>query len=378
MSSHLYIHIPYCSSKCLYCDFYSIPGREIPWGRFLDALTAEATSRAGELSDAPDTIYIGGGTPSLMPPETAATLLSRMRHIFGSGAREITIELNPDNVTAPYIDALLDAGYNRFSMGVQSFHDSCLRLMGRRHSADDARRAFDILASKGSNVSLDLIFGLPQQTWSQWCDDVATTVSLRPQHVSCYALMLEEGTALTRLVDAGRMVTPDEQTSADMYTHLRRALADAGYRHYEISNFALPGFESRHNSAYWRSRPYVGLGPGAHSYDGNRLRTSNPSDVKGYISRYADGQTDAYTPETETLSDTDLRHEYLLTRLRTDRGISLPHFEEMFGTGETDRLVDAIRCRLHTGALVRTADSGRIRIAEDRWLTADNIISDLF
>lgn len=377
MSAHLYIHTPFCSSKCLYCDFYSIPGRNADRGRFIDALTAEALSRRDELPSPPDTIYFGGGTPSLWSAGEAAALLERMTDIFGRGASEITIELNPDDVTPDYIDALHEAGYNRFSMGVQCFHDRLLRMMGRRHTAEEARRAFRILADRGSNVSIDLIFGLPGQTPSEWRQDVEEAIAMRPQHISCYALMLEEGTALTRLVESGHLSVPDDRISADMYTTLRVSLAFAGYRHYEISNFALPGFESCHNTAYWLSRPYLGLGPGAHSYDGLRTRRSNPSDVNAYMLRYADGHADAYTPDIEHLTDTDLRHEYLLTRLRTSRGISMQNFANLFGPEATDNLRNILQPHIAAGTIV-DAPQSRLRIAEHKWLIADSIISDLF
>lgn len=376
MSAHLYIHIPFCSSKCLYCDFYSVPRRNIPWGRFVEAVAAEARSRADELPSPPDTIYVGGGTPSLMPPEVAAALLRNMLDIFGEGAKEVTIELNPDDVSRDYIESLKRSGYNRFSMGVQSFRDTCLRGMGRRHTAAQALEACKLLTETTDNVSIDLIFGLPGQSWSDWSEDVATAVRLRPQHISCYSLMLEEGTPLTRLVESGRISLPSEDTSAEMYAFLRRSLADAGYNHYEISNFALSEFESRHNSAYWQSRPYLGLGPGAHSYDGLNRRRYNPSDTEGYMRRYAEDAGN-YAPAEEVLTACDLRHEYLLTRLRTSRGISLRHYDEMFGEKEMRELRKALSPHLESGAMI-TADDDRLRIAEERWLTADSIISDLF
>lgn len=373
-TTHLYIHIPFCRSKCLYCDFYSRVRVEVPWERWLTALEAEAVGRRGELSAPPATIYVGGGTPSLMPAEIAVRLCEGMRRIFGASPREVTIELNPDDVTPEYAGALMRAGYNRFSMGVQSFHDNSLRLMGRRHTAAQAVRAFEVLRSAG-NVSLDLIFGLPGQTFEQWRADVAQTIALRPQHVSCYSLMLEEDTPLTRLVDSGRIDVPADDVSEAMYRHLCDALAAAGYRHYEISNFALPGYESAHNSAYWRSHPYLGLGAGAHSYDGASRRSCNPPDIEGYMRRYADG-TGTYAPEQEMLTPQQLRHEYVMTRLRTARGISLRRYAALFGEEAAEALAATVAAMLRDGRLAATAD-GRVRIPEDRWLAADPIIVDL-
>lgn len=377
MNTHLYIHIPFCRSKCLYCDFYSIPGKTIPWGRFLDAVTAEAEERRPELNEPPETIYVGGGTPSLMPAEIATELLDRMKNIFGGNPSEITIELNPDDVTEEYIVALKETGYNRFSMGVQCFDDKCLRNMGRRHSAEMARNASALLTQLSNNVSLDLIFGLPEQTLEHWKNDVAQAMSLKPHHISCYALMLEEGTPLTRMVESGRISPPDEQLSAEMYAYLQTALKNAGYLHYEISNYALPGYESRHNSSYWKSHPYLGLGPGAHSYDGMSCRRFNPNDTQGYISRYASGNSHAYFIEKENLTSTDIRHEYLLTRLRTSRGISLENYKEFFGRKEFEKLCAGLQPLIDSRVMNVTSE-GRIRIADAHWLTADPIIASLF
>lgn len=392
MSAHLYIHIPFCRSKCLYCDFYSVPRRNIPWGRFIDALLAEARHRAHSLPAPPDTVYLGGGTPSLIPPHIARTLLKEILRIFAADPTEITIELNPDDVTEDYIRTLRETGFNRFSMGIQSFQDNLLRTMGRRHNAPQALQASNILIHNTPNVSIDLIFGLPGQTWENWCRDIDTALRLRPPHISCYALMLEEGTPLTRLVDNRRLTLPHETITARMYTYLCNTLTAAGYRHYEISNFAIPGYESRHNSSYWQSRPYLGLGPGAHSYDGHLRRTFNPSDTQNYISRYADNTPDRYTPQEEILTETDLRHEYLLTRLRTDRGISIDSYTRRFGPQATRNLLQALRPHLSARTIIPASlpnteaptpllnaeKQTRLRIPEDKWLIADTIISDLF
>lgn len=368
MSSHLYLHIPFCRSKCLYCDFYSLPRADVPWETFLQVIFDEAHKRHSELPSSPDTIYIGGGTPSLMPPLVVAELVRGLREIFGGTPEEVTLELNPDNVTAEYTDALREAGFNRFSMGVQSFDDALLRSIGRRHTSSRALQAYELLRPSG-NVSIDLMFGLPGQTPESWRRDVETALRLKPQHISLYSLMLEEGTAMTRLVEAGKRTLPPQEVSEEMYLYLCSRLADAGYRHYEISNFALPGHESRHNSAYWRGAPYLGLGPGAHSYNGARLRSANYPDIASYLR----GER-RFT--TERLSDTELREEYLMTRLRTDRGVSLEEYAALPG-GEKDaeRLLCNIRRQLDAGMLEET--DTRYRISERHWLTADPIIVSL-
>lgn len=376
MSAHLYIHTPFCRSKCLYCDFYSVPGRQIAWGRFVDALLAEAQERREELPSSPDTIYIGGGTPSLMPLREVERMLDGVREIFGNGAEETTIELNPDDVTAEYVNSLVDYGVNRFSMGVQSFNDDVLRFLRRRHNAEQALKAAQLLIEGGRNVSLDLIFGLPGQSLRQWERDVATAVELRPSHISCYALMLEEGTPLTRMVENGEVEVPDQELSALMYEHLRQALGKAGYEHYEISNYALPGYHSRHNSAYWTGAPYLGLGPGAHSYDGSMMRRFNPADKEGYMKRYADG-IGGYRPVEEVLGVEDLAHEYLLTRLRTARGMNPYKWLEMTPNADRDSCRKALEREIAKGNLTST-EEGRVRIPASLWLTADPVISALF
>lgn len=368
MSSHLYIHIPFCRSKCLYCDFYSLPRVHTDWQAYLHALGEEAKRRRDELPEAPDTIYTGGGTPSLMPAGTAVELLREMKDIFGESAlRETTIEVNPDDVTEEYAARLIEGGYNRFSMGVQSFSDSCLRLMGRRHDARKALEAARILSTSG-NLSLDLIFGLPGQSMDQWERDVAMALELRPEHISCYSLMLEEGTALTRLVDAGRLRLPEEELSAAMYSHLCGALGAAGYEHYEISNFSLPGKRSAHNSGYWSGAPYLGLGPGAHSYDGKRRRTANPHDAEGYMNC-------VYTPEIETLSDEQLREEHIMLRLRTRGGLDIADYGKRFGATCRTALERAAAPLLKEGCL--TMLKGKLSIPESHWLTSDRIIVEL-
>lgn len=367
MSSHLYIHIPFCRIKCLYCDFYSLPRPHIDWQTYIASVLNEAQQRRNELPIPPETIYIGGGTPSLMPPDVAVGLLEELKRIFEAKPQEVTIELNPDDVKEEYIAALHQGGYNRFSMGVQSFSDECLRLMGRRHNARQARKAAGIVASYG-NMSLDLIFGLPKQSFSQWCEDVKQILSLRPQHISCYSLMLEDGTALTRLVNAGRLESADETLAERMYTYLCGILSAAGYHHYEISNFALPDFESKHNSSYWSAKPYLGLGPGAHSYDGYRKRSYNRADVESYIS----GES---VLQTEILDDEQLREEYIMLQLRTSEGLNTDDYALQFGQTAAANMQQAIQPMIERGEIEQHGN--RIRIPENHWLTSDPIIVSL-
>ena len=280
----IYVHVPFCRSFCTYCDFYSevaarcrkaedVLKQEKLFEEFSQALCAEAVSRAGEISDEVNTLYIGGGTPSVLP-------LSAFRALAGTlgeakSFEEFTVEVNPEDIIEKgheYVEGLLKLGVNRISMGVQSFDDKILRFMNRRHSSEDAVKAYGILEEAGvRNISIDLIFGLPQLSLDQWKNtlDKALNISSRgtlPQHVSSYQLSVEPGSMLARLVEKGRWSEASEEVCQEQYAELCSVLASAGYNHYEISNFARPGYEARHNSAYWSHTPYVGLGPGAHSF----------------------------------------------------------------------------------------------------------------
>ena len=280
----IYVHVPFCRSFCTYCDFYSevaarcrkaedLLKQEKLFEEFSQALCAEAVSRAGEISDEVNTLYIGGGTPSVLP-------LSAFRALAGTlgeakSFEEFTVEVNPEDIIEKgheYVEGLLELGVNRISMGVQSFDDSVLKFMNRRHTAAEAVRAYAILEESGvRNISIDLIFGLPQLSMSQWREtlDKALAISSRgvlPQHISSYQLSVEPGSMLARLVEKGRWSEASEEVCQEQYAELCSVLASAGYNHYEISNFARLGYEARHNSAYWSHTPYVGLGPGAHSF----------------------------------------------------------------------------------------------------------------
>ena len=261
----VYIHIPFCARKCVYCDFYSVGARLADWPRLVSALLDEARNRVPELTGAGakcDTLYIGGGTPSLLPPGEFGRLAAGVLSLTGP-VSEFTVEVNPDDVTGELADAWRGAGVDRVSMGVQSLVDDELRAIGRRHDSRRAREAYDTLRRRFGNVSLDLMFGLPGQTRRSLRESVAGVNDMRSEHVSVYSLMYEERTALTRMRDSGRIDETPEEESAAMFADISEMLDAAGYEQYEISNYSLPGFRSRHNSAYWSGEPYVGLGRGA-------------------------------------------------------------------------------------------------------------------
>lgn len=372
----VYIHIPFCARKCVYCDFYSVGARLADWPRLVSALLDEARIRVPELTGAGakcDTLYIGGGTPSLLPPGEFGRLAAGVLSLTGP-VSEFTVEVNPDDVTGELADAWRGAGVDRVSMGVQSLVDDELRAIGRRHDSRRAREAYDTLRRRFGNVSLDLMFGLPGQTRRSLRESVAGVIDMRSEHVSVYSLMYEERTALTRMRDSGRIDETPEEESAAMFADISEMLDAAGYEQYEISNYSQPGFRSRHNSAYWSGEPYVGLGPAAHSYDGLRTRRANAPDVRAYISRWLDGGGDAVA--VETLTDDELREEMIMTRLRTRGGIPLEEFRRRFGAVAFRSLLSASR-RWVAAGLMEERD-GTLALSRRGVMVSDEIIVSLF
>lgn len=328
--------------------------------------------RGQEITDERNTLYIGGGTPSVLPLCVYERLLSALWESgHGGPFEEFTFEVNPEDIVEKgedYVRGLMELGVNRISMGVQSFDDGILKFMNCRHNAAVAREAYAILENAGiGNISIDLIFGLPQLSDAQWADTLADALAISPsgrlpQHISAYQLSVEPGSMLDRLVGKGRFEEASEELCQRQYRMLCEALSAAGYSHYEISNFAQPGYAAVHNSAYWRHIPYVGLGPGAHSFVGSERQWNLP-DLKAYI---ADPGS---VREYETLDDEQLALEKIMLALRTSDGIEAPFLEEHCDRGALAR---AMEC----GALVRSGD-GRIRIPESRFFVSDGIIADI-
>lgn len=322
----IYVHIPYCRSFCIYCDFYSELSRGGSSESFVCALKKEAAARFPELGGASvSTIYFGGGTPSLLPAGELAGILSFLKGQDGADPpSEVTVEVNPDDVVSmgpEGLERLLEAGFNRVSMGVQSFDDSVLRWMRRRHDAAGAMKAFSLLRGAGfTNVSIDLIFGFGGLSSGLWRETLGRAVSLRPEHVSAYQMTVEPGSALARLQKSGRYEEVPDEESATQYAMLQEVLADAGYEQYEVSNFALPGMYSRHNSSYWHHVPYLGLGPGAHSLsvslDGRLVRSWNDPDLKGYLAG-------SCRRGSEVLSAAEVEEERIMLGLRCSAGTAL-------------------------------------------------------
>ena len=373
---NLYLHIPFCASRCSYCDFYKETKQDERLA-FLRALETELCSRRSELPEGVrvEHIYLGGGTPSqLSIPELEHLFDTIWRHYPIAEGGEITIECNPDDVTPDYARGLAQLPTNRVSMGVQSFHEADLRFLSRRHSAAQVTAAVDALRSEGlTNLSLDLIYGLPRQTEELWEANIARFLELDVPHLSAYHLIYEEGTALMRLLQAGKVQAVDEEASLRFFELLIQRLKAAGYEHYEISNFARPGCYAQHNTGYWQGVPYLGFGPSAHSYDGERRRSYNVASLRDYIAGMEHGARDY---EEELLGAEELQHEYILTRLRTQWGIAYADYAERFGESALSALRRAAAPYLATGRL--TEAGGILRLTECGVFVSDGILADLF
>lgn len=317
--SGIYIHIPFCKSRCKYCDFFSTTHLQ-KQAQYVEALLAEWHMRQHELTEPIHTLYIGGGTPSTLNcadlDRIIQTILSNTTP--NNPPIEITIEANPGDITLEKAQAWRAMGINRLSMGIQSFQDHLLQLIGRRHNANQAIQAVQLAQAAGfDNISIDLMYALPDQTMQMWQHDVQQALSLGVQHISTYGLIYEEGTVLTTLLEHGQIEAVDEDTEMQMYDYLVDELTANGYLRYEVSNFALPNRHSRHNSSYWNHTPYIGLGAGAHSYDGLH-RQWNISDLDVYIQR---ALAHDLQPEIETLTPEQKHTERIMLGLRTCQGV---------------------------------------------------------
>lgn len=377
----VYVHIPFCRSFCTYCGFYSEVApkcRETQFEEFASALVKEIETRHQDIqgvfaSGDVNTLYIGGGTPSVLPLTVFEKLLAALGR---SKFDEFTIEVNPEDIVEKgqdYVEGLLELGVNRVSMGVQSFDDRLLKWMNRRHTSLQAVQAYRILESAGvDNISIDLIFGLPQLTDELWDDTLekALAISSRgnlPKHISAYQLSVEEGSMLEKMISKGMCAEAPEEECRRQYEKLCRVLQQAGYEHYEISNFAMPGYQAKHNSAYWKHVPYVGLGPGAHSFlDGKRLW--NADDLSAYLKAGSNGDFSEIRG-SETLDQEQKKIEKIMLGLRTAAGV-----EEEF---LRDSCTGAVLAEALANGNLESLGNGMVRIPEDRFFISDNIISSI-
>ncbi len=394
--SGLYIHIPFCKSRCAYCDFYSTTCGMRYQDAFADALEGEMSLRRGYLPPGELTsVYLGGGTPSVLRPEVLTRIFRLITdHFTLAPDAEVTIEANPDDVTPQYADLLASLPVNRVSMGVQTFDDSLLRLLNRRHNASQADSAVTTLLAAGiNNLSIDLIYSLPGQTPAMWQSDLDHALSLPINHLSAYALSYEEGTRLHAMLSRGEVAETDDETSLTMYRMLMDNARQAGMLHYEISNFALLHHEAVHNSGYWHGMRYLGVGPGAHSYDGHS-RHANKPDLEAYI-RARGNTLSPLLSDHEALTPQMQHEELLLTSLRTAHGLDLAHYTRLFGNEALDGLLHRAMPYLKTGQLAvldhhpltftspahtlrHPAGHTTLALTTEGLFVSDGIISDLF
>ena len=317
--SGIYVHIPFCKSRCKYCDFFSTTQLE-KQDAYINAVINEWQTYQSQWSTQEiRTIYLGGGTPSLLSIESLHKLLhSILSSINTTTIKEITLEANPGDITSEKIQAWRAVGINRLSIGIQSFNNRLLQLVGRRHNAEQALQAVKTAQTEGiDNISIDLMYALPSQTLVEWKTDIDQALKLKVPHISSYGLIYEDDTPLTMLLEQGKITAIDEDVEMQMYDHLVEQLTQHGYEHYEVSNFALPGQNSKHNSSYWNDTPYLGLGAGAHSYDG-KMRWWNIADIDQYMAQAINKKL---TPEQEIITPEQRHTEQIMLGLRTSQGV---------------------------------------------------------
>lgn len=369
--SGLYIHIPFCASRCIYCAFYSTVKHK-QRSAYIDSVIREMLLRTDFLPQGEDatinTIYVGGGTPSQISTTDIDCLFNNIYKVYGCESCETTVEVNPDDVDANLVQCLVANGVNRVSMGAQTFDDERLRWLHRRHTSKQVYEAVDRLRQAGiKRISVDLMYGFPDQTTEQWQYDIDEVLRLGVEHVSAYSLMYEEGTPLYRMLEKHEINEVDEELSLWMYNKLVEQLRSAGYEHYEVSNFALPGCRAQHNSSYWNDTPYIGLGAAAHSYNRN-VRQWNVSDIDAYMAAINEGRV----PFEQEKIDADTHYDDLVTTaLRTSDGLDLT----MLSAQYQEYLLKMARPHLLAKRMEQKGN--RIRICEDSFMISDLIMSDL-
>ncbi len=371
----LYIHIPFCKSNCSYCDFYKTTNINLK-NDFIESLKLEIDYRSGFFNDdIIRTLYFGGGTPSVLSIDEFSTIMDSFSTVFNlNSVEEFTVEINPDDVTVEYLQGLKNLGVNRISYGVQSFHNSHLAMVKRRHNSQQAIDSVLFAKSVGiDNISIDLIYGLPGMSESEWRINIEKFISLDVPHLSAYHLIYEKGTLITSQVKKGIIKEAAEDDSNNQFLMLRQMLSENGYEHYEISNFSKPGKESKHNSSYWSGDRYLGLGPSSHSFDGEN-RFWNVSNLKKYELGLNSGDGSFY--ENEHLSEFDIYNELIMLGLRTKSGVSFKKLKNVVSDKFINYFLKLVSIKIATGEIINEDD--RYYISEDSFLISDKIMSDLF
>ena len=371
----LYLHIPFCKQKCSYCNFHFSTSLTFK-DEMLGAMKKEVFLRKDELqSKTLKSLYFGGGTPSLLKVDELNALMDEVLKYFAFDPDiEITLEANPDDLDQPFLKELAQTEINRLSIGTQSFFDHDLKLMNRAHNAGEAESSIKRAQDFGfENISIDLIYGSPTSNLEIWKENLNKTIELQVPHVSSYALTVEPKTALNQWIKQQKVAAPKEAEQNREFYYMSDFLKDHGFDHYEISNFGKPGFHSRHNSAYWKSKEYLGIGPSAHSFNGGNERSWNIANNKLYINSL---EKNSVPKETEILSEADQFNEMLMIGLRTFWGVDLAVLNEKFGEEVLEHFRKEIQFKLADGILL--IENNHLKIPERHWFMADGIASDLF
>ncbi len=369
----LYVHVPFCRRLCGYCDFYSVELEEASVGPLVDGLLRELDDYCRRQTLAVETVFVGGGTPTTLPPGELRRLLARLRRLAGRRAElEFTIEANPATVTPEVADVLVSAGVNRVSIGAQSFDPAELRVLERSHEPRQVAETVAACRAVGlAHINLDLIFAIPGQTLESWLSNLETAAGLQPEHLSCYALTYEAGTRLFEQLQAGAVTRVDPDLEAAMYERTIDRLRDGRYKHYEISNFARPGYECRHNLVYWHNEPYLGIGPSAAGLvDG--VRYKNVADVAGYVEAVLTGRSPRV--EEERRSTEQRARETAMLELRLIEGIHRDRFARRFGHDPVAFFAEVVQRHSERGLLEVTED--RLKLTRAGLMLADTVIAD--
>ena len=369
----IYIHIPFCKRRCIYCDFFSTTQSEKK-PTYIHALCQELEIRKDYLQGEDiETIYLGGGTPSQLSLEELESIFTTIYNIYKvKEDAEITLEANPDDLAPEYVAMLRQLPVNRISMGIQTFQEDILKLLHRRHTAQQAIEAFQRCRNAGfQNISIDLMYGLPNETLETWREDLKKALSLYPEHISAYHLIYEEGTALWNLREQRQVEEADEELSVTLFKTLIDELTQAGYQHYEISNFCLPGLHSRHNSSYWTGKKFLGCGPSAHSFNG-LSRQWNVASLEAYLNGMSLGKPDY---EIEELDLYTRYNDFVITSIRTCRGMSLSHLHTEYGEELYRYCLRMAKSYLEQGLLEKKGDN--LKLTPKGIFISDGIMSDL-
>jgi oxygen-independent coproporphyrinogen-3 oxidase len=369
----IYIHIPFCRKACHYCNFHFSTSLRLK-NAFLEALLKEIDLTKGKRNHRIGSVYLGGGTPSLLEVTELERIMLQLKSDFDiMPDAEITMEANPDDINPTRLSEWRNAGINRLSIGIQSFREDDLKWMNRSHSAEQATSCIEMSQQAGfQNLSIDLIYGTPGLDMDSWVDNISRAMSMNIPHLSCYALTVEPSTPLHALIQRKKKEEPDAGTQAEQFLKLMDMADAAGYEHYEISNFSLPGMHSRHNSSYWQGLHYFGFGPSAHSFDGSERRW-NIADNAAYIKALAE---DRIPSESETLTVVQHMNEYVMTSLRTSGGIDLERISDTWGKEESDRILR--ESTPHAAKSLINLVGSRLVLTRQGKLFADGIAGDLF